>query len=55
MLFRSLEDLEDIFRYADRVAVMYAGGIQKILNVVETDVDEIGALMLGAEYEGKTS
>ena len=50
-----LEDLEDIFRYADRVAVMYAGGIQKILNVVETDVDEIGALMLGAEYEGKTS
>ena len=50
-----LEDLEDIFRYADRVAVMYAGGIQKILHVVETNIDEIGALMLGAEYERKTS
>ncbi len=50
-----LEDLEDIFRYADRVAVMYAGGIQKILNAGETNINEIGALMLGVEYVRKTS
>lgn len=50
-----LEDLDDIFRYADRVAVMYAGGIKQILNVAETNVDEIGALMLGAQYARKSS
>lgn len=50
-----LEDLEDIFRYADRVAVMYAGGIQKILDADKTNIDEIGALMLGVEYVRKTS
>jgi len=44
-----LEDLEDIFRLADRVAVMYDGEIKAVLNVSETDVDSIGALMLGVK------
>lgn len=43
-----LEDLEDIFRLADRVAVMYAGTIKAILEVRETNVEEVGLLMLGA-------
>lgn len=43
-----LEDLDDIFRLADRVAVMYEGQVKAILDVEKTDIDEIGALMLGA-------
>lgn len=43
-----LEDLEDIFRLADRVAVMYAGTIKAVLNVRDTDIEEVGLLMLGA-------
>jgi hypothetical protein len=34
---------------------MYAGGIQKILDADKTNIDEIGALMLGVEYVRKTS
>lgn len=47
-----LEDLDDIFRLADRVAVMYDGEIKAVLNVSETDIDSIGALMLGAKRAG---
>jgi ABC-type uncharacterized transport system ATPase subunit len=47
-----LEDLEDIFKIADRVAVMYKGSIKKILNVKETCIDEIGSIMLGADKVG---
>lgn len=47
-----LEDLEDIFRLADRVAVMYDGEIKAVLNVAEADIDTIGALMLGARNIG---
>ena len=43
-----LEDLDDIFRLADRVAVMYSGEIKAVLDVDATDIDSIGALMLGA-------
>jgi simple sugar transport system ATP-binding protein len=43
-----LEDLEDIFRLADRIAVMYAGTIKAVLNVEETNVQEVGLLMLGS-------
>jgi len=50
-----LEDLEDIFRYADRVAVMYEGKIIQILPVADTNIEEIGALMLGTNYAGKPS
>jgi simple sugar transport system ATP-binding protein len=47
-----LEDLDDVFRLADRVAVMYDGEIQAVLDVSETDIDSIGALMLGAQRVG---
>ena len=47
-----LEDLDDIFRLADRVAVMYDGEIKAVLDVSETDIDSIGALMLGAQRVG---
>ena len=47
-----LEDLDDVFRLADRVAVMYDGEIQAVLDVSETDIDSIGALMLGAQSVG---
>ncbi|MEA1960269.1 MAG: ABC transporter ATP-binding protein [Bacillota bacterium] len=47
-----LEDLDDIFRMADRVAVMYDGQVKDILDVESTDIDKIGALMLGAEEVG---
>lgn len=47
-----LEDLEDIFRIADRVCVMYEGSIRKILDVKKTSVDEIGSIMVGAELTG---
>lgn len=44
-----LEDLDDIFRLADRVAVMYDGHINGVMPVEEADIDKIGALMLGAQ------
>ncbi len=47
-----LEDLDDIFRIADRVAVMYQGCIRKILDVEKTSIDEIGSIMVGAELTG---
>jgi len=47
-----LEDLDDIFRIADRVAIMYEGQIEEVLEVNQTDIDEIGALMLGADKIG---
>ncbi len=47
-----LEDLDDIFRIADRVAVMYQGFIRKILDVEKTSIDEIGSIMVGTELAG---
>ena len=47
-----LEDLEDIFRLADRVAVMYAGTVKAVLDVMETNVEEVGLLMLGVGEKG---
>lgn len=44
-----LEDLDDIFRLADRVGVMYDGEIKAVLDVATADIDQIGALMLGAQ------
>jgi len=47
-----LEDLDDIFRIADRVAVMYQGAISRILEVDNTCINEIGALMVGTRFIG---
>ena len=47
-----LKDLDDIFRIADRVAVMYDGQINDVLDLESTDIDKIGALMLGADKVG---
>lgn len=44
-----LEDLDDIFRLADRVAVMYDGQIKGVMPVENADIEKIGALMLGAQ------
>ena len=44
-----IEDLENVFEIADRVAVMYAGHLQAVLDVRNTNIREVGALMLGAE------
>ncbi len=46
-----LEDLEDVFRLADRIAVMFNGQINAVLDVEDTDVEEIGFLMLGMAGE----
>lgn len=42
-----LEDLDDIFRLADRIAVMYAGTIKAIFDNQDADVETVGMLMLG--------
>lgn len=42
-----VEDLEDIFRLADRVAVMYAGTVKAVMDVQATNLEEVGLLMLG--------
>ncbi len=51
-----LEDIEEIFRLADKVAVMYAGTIKGIFDVDKTNIEEVGLLMLGAgEKVGKNA
>lgn len=45
------EDLEEIFKIADRVGVMANGRIQGEFPVAEVDVDQIGALMSGSKGE----
>ena len=42
-----LEDLDDIFRLADRIAVMYAGTIKAVFDNQDADVETVGMLMLG--------
>jgi len=46
-----LEDLEDVFRLADRIAVMFNGQINAVLDVQNTDLEQIGSLMLGMSGE----
>lgn len=43
------EDLEELFRLADRIAVIYEGEIMGLMAVEEADVDEIGLMMAGAK------
>jgi simple sugar transport system ATP-binding protein len=41
------EDLDEILELADRIAVMYEGGIAGVTSRAEADVEEIGLLMAG--------
>ena len=43
------EDLEEIFKIADRVGVMAEGKIQGEFHIDEVEIDEIGALMSGGK------
>jgi len=45
------EDLEEIFKIADRVGVISDGKIQGEFPITEVDVDQIGALMSGGQEE----
>lgn len=49
------EDLEEIFKVADRVAVMYRGRFMGILPVEEAEVEEIGLMMAGSTRAGETT
>ena len=48
------EDLEEIFKVADRVGVMSDGKIGGEFPIIEADVDRIGALMSGEKEERKS-
>lgn len=43
------EDLEEIFKLADRVAVLYEGRVMGVLPVEATGVEEVGLMMAGAK------
>ena len=46
------EDLDELMALADRVAVMYRGGLSKSLAVGEVTVPELGLMMAGQGAEG---
>lgn len=43
------EDLEEIYKMTDRVAVLYEGEIMGILDTQEADINELGLMMAGAK------
>lgn len=47
------EDLEEIFKLADRVAVMYGGKIMGVLPAESAQVEEIGLMMAGSKKGGE--
>ncbi|HHX50254.1 MAG TPA: ATP-binding cassette domain-containing protein, partial [Clostridia bacterium] len=47
------EDLEEIFKVADRVAVMFEGKLMGLLPVEEAEVEEIGLMMAGSKRVGE--
>jgi simple sugar transport system ATP-binding protein len=49
------EDLEEIYKLADRVAVMYEGEFMGVLPIEEADLEEIGLMMAGAKRLGGVS
>jgi len=49
------EDLEEIFKLADRIAVIYEGQIMGILAAENTAPEEVGLLMAGAGKEVSAS
>ena len=47
------EDLEEIFKVADRVAVLFEGKLMGILPVEEAELEEIGLMMAGVKRAGE--
>jgi len=43
------EDLEELFRLADRIAVLYEGEIMGIVPTEQADIEELGLMMAGAK------
>jgi simple sugar transport system ATP-binding protein len=44
------EDLEELFEYSDRMAVMHAGRIVGDFRTADADIYEVGRLMTGAQF-----
>ncbi|MDL2214425.1 ABC transporter ATP-binding protein [Clostridia bacterium OttesenSCG-928-O13] len=45
------EDLEELHEMADRVAVLYEGGVMDIVDIADFSYDDIGRLMMGLRGE----
>src|SRR3989475_4845217 len=45
------EDLDEILALADRIAVLYNGRITGIVERQQADVEQLGLMMAGAEYQ----
>lgn len=45
------EDLEEIFKLSDRIAVIYEGKIAGILSTSDTNIEEVGLLMTGIKKD----
>ncbi|QRN86580.1 ABC transporter ATP-binding protein [Clostridia bacterium] len=46
------EDLDEIYKMADRIAVMYEGQLMGELPIEEAEIGEIGMMMAGAQKKG---
>ncbi len=44
------EDLEELFEYSDRMAVMHAGRIVGDFRTADADIYEVGRLMTGSQF-----
>lgn len=49
------EDLEEIYKIADRVAVMYEGEFMGVMPIAEAEIEDIGLMMAGAKRLGGVS
>ena len=45
------EDLDSIFRYCDRIMVMYRGKVMGICDTDKTNITDIGMMMMGTPLE----
>jgi len=45
------EDLDEIFKLSDRIAVLYDGQVMDVLPTGKTNVEEVGMLMAGTRPE----
>ncbi len=48
------QDLDELFKLCDRLAVIYRGMFVSIVRTRKTDIDEIGLLMTGSHVNSKT-